>query len=175
MPNKILVIDDDDDVRKVLKILLKQPGYEILEASGAEEAFQLLREHGREIETTLCDLKISNSNGMRVLEQIKRDYVNLPVIVVTGLVDLHVAVEVMKKGAFDFLTKPVKKDDLIFAIEKAINHKKFLDNFEELQQESRRYRKELEKVIIEKAKELESAYFHLNKIQIDLLNLVDTT
>lgn len=168
---KILVIDDDQEVRKVLRILLSQMGYVFLEAPDAETAFQLLGDHGEEIEAVICDIKMPKVSGIHILEWIKREFDTVPVIVLTGLVDLNVAVEVMKKGAFDFLTKPVKKDDLIIVIEKALNYKKVLEQYRKLRYENQHYRQRLEKVLDEKAKELEYAYFQLKKIREDLLKL----
>jgi len=163
----ILVIDDDEEIRKVLGILLKQTGYDFVEASDAETTFQILRDRGNEIGVVICDIKMPKVSGIDILERIRQEFDTLPVIVLSGLVDLNVAVEVMKKGAFDFLTKPIKKNDLILVIEKALNHKRFLEEHRKLAQSQRR----TQEMIDEKAKELESASFLLNKIREDLLKL----
>lgn len=164
---KILHVDDDEENRKVLKILLRQTGYDFLEAPNAETAFQLLRELGGEIGVVICDIKMPKISGVNILECIKQEFETLPVIVLTGLADLSVAVEVMKKGAFDFLTKPAKKNDLIIVIEKALNHKKLLEDYRKLWQHQQR----MQEVIDEKAKELESIYFQVKRIGEDLLKL----
>jgi DNA-binding NtrC family response regulator len=168
---KILIIDDDEETRKVLRILLKQTGYELLEAADAETAFKLLRAPAEQIGVVICDIKMPEISGVTLLQQIKREFETLPVIVLTGLVDLKVAVEVMRKGAFDFLTKPIKKDDLILVIEKALNYKKVLDDCRELQQEKQKHYKSFNKVIDEMAKNLESNFLQLKKIREDLLKL----
>lgn len=171
MGTKILIIDDDESIRKVLRTLLKQTGYEFLEALEPQTTFDLLKEHGGEIEAVLCDVNMPNTNGIKLLEEIKQEYETLPVIVLTGSIDLSVAVEAMKKGAFDFLTKPVKKNDLILIVEKALNHKKMLDSYKKLQSEHQQYYHGFEKVLDEKAKELELIALQLNKIREDLLTL----
>src|SRR5262245_27441855 len=134
----ILVVDDDEEIRKVLRILLQQAGYDSVEAPDAETTFQLLKDHGDEIGVVICDIKMPKVSGINILERIRREFDTLPVIVLSGLVDLDVAVEAMKKGAFDFLTKPIKKNDLILVIEKALNHKKLLEEHRKLAQSQRR-------------------------------------
>ena len=171
MATKILIIEDEEEIRRVLRILLKQTGYDLLEAPDAETAFQFLKEHADQIEVAICDVKMPRISGIDILQQIKRDFDTLPVIILTGLIDLNVAVEVMKKGAFDYLTKPVKKEDLILVIEKAINHKRFLGNYVRMQQENQQYRQGLEKILDEKAKELEFVSLQIKKIREDLLKL----
>jgi len=163
----ILIVDDDEEIRKVLRILLRQTGYDAVEAQDSETTFQLLRDRGDEIGVVICDVKMPKVSGINLLERIKQEYCTLPVIVLSGLVDLTVAVEVMKKGAFDFLTKPINKNDLILVIEKALNHKKTLDEHNKLWQ----HHQKIEEVLNEKVKELESVSFQLNKIREDILKL----
>lgn len=139
---QILVIDDDEGIRKLLKVLLKQTGYDLLEAGDADTAFGILRQ-SQSVQAVICDIKIHNVSGIQILEQIKRDFETLPVIMLTALLDLQVAIDAMRKGAFDFLTKPVKKDDLILVIEKALNYKAVLDENRRLRLQNQQYRERL--------------------------------
>lgn len=164
MSVKILIVDDDDEIRRVLRLLLKQTGYDLLEAPEAGMAFQLLRDHRGEVGVVICDLRLPKVTGIDILEQIKLEFGTLPVVILTGLIDLSSAVEAMKKGAFDYLTKPIKKDDLILVIEKALNQKKLLDDYTRLQQKNQELREGLHKVIEPIAKELESLSLQLKKI-----------
>lgn len=123
----ILVVDDDTAHRTMLKAHLGGEGYEIVEADDGDVAIHLARE--REIDLVLLDLKMKRVGGMEALAAIQEVKPKLPVIIITAFSSVENAVEAMKKGAFDYVTKPVDAVELTLTVERALN-------FERLQQEN---------------------------------------
>ena len=123
----ILVVDDDTAHRTMLKAHLGGEGYEIIEADDGDVAIHLARE--REIDLVLLDLKMKRVGGMEALEAIQTTKPALPVIIITAFSSVGNAVEAMKKGAFDYVTKPVDAAELALTVERALS-------FEHLQREN---------------------------------------
>ncbi len=167
MNGKILVIDDEDKILKLLRIQLSKAGYDVKETKRGKDAFRILKEHS--FETIICDLKMPEISGVEVLEYIKKKYDTIPVIILTGFVEVDMAIEVMKKGAFDFLVKPVKRDEMIVTVEKAINHKRLIEENLRLKEENRNYQEMLKRKVEENAIEFEICYKQSEK---NIMNLV---
>ncbi len=117
-PQKILIIDDDRSVRLVLSTLLKKNGFVPLQASGGSEGIVLLR--NERPHCVLLDLKMPGMDGIETLHALKKADQAVPVIIVTGYADIPTAVQTIKLGAYDFLTKPPQVDKLILTIKRAI-------------------------------------------------------
>lgn len=115
---KILVIDDDRDMCLLLKRFLSKHGFEIEDANTAKKALELL--DTTEYDLVLCDFRLDNMDGKTMLIKIKEKYPHMPVIIITGYSDIKIAVEVMKLGAFDYVTKPLFPDEIIVTIRKAL-------------------------------------------------------
>jgi len=118
---KILVIDDDRDMCLLLKRFLSKHGYEVDEANTSKRAIELL--DTTEYQLVLCDFRLDNIDGKTMLVKIKEKYPHLPVIIITGYSDIKIAVEVMKLGAYDYITKPLFPDEIILTIRKALDKK----------------------------------------------------
>ncbi|HUQ65928.1 MAG TPA: sigma-54 dependent transcriptional regulator [Flavitalea sp.] len=118
---KILVIDDDRDMCLLLKRFLSKHGFEIEDANTAKKAIELLE--ATEYDLVLCDFRLDNMDGKTMLVKIKEKYPHMPVIIITGYSDIKIAVEVMKLGAYDYITKPLFPDEIILTIRKALEKK----------------------------------------------------
>jgi len=116
---KILIIDDENDLRFVLKRFLSKHGYEVLEASSGKKALELLRSN--EVDLILCDFKLDDMDGDVVLKAIKEINSTVPVIIITGYSNIKTAVEVMRLGAIDYVTKPLLPEEILLTIRKAID------------------------------------------------------
>jgi DNA-binding NtrC family response regulator len=116
--SKILVVDDELNMRLVLGAMLKKEGYEVFSAANGVEAIKVLRQE--EMDVVITDLKMPELDGMGLLEQILDQYVETPVIIITAHGTVATAVDALKKGAFDYITKPFEQDDLKNVIFKAI-------------------------------------------------------
>jgi two-component system, NtrC family, response regulator HydG len=115
---KILVIDDDRDMRLLLTRYLQKHDFEVIEAANGKSALEILEK--TEPQVILCDFKLGDMNGNDLLSKIKEHYRHIPVIIITGYGDIKVAVEVMKLGAFDYVTKPLFPDEILLTIKKAL-------------------------------------------------------
>lgn len=118
---KILVIDDDRDMCLLLKRFLSKHGFDIEDANTAKKALELL--DTTEYDLVLCDFRLDNMDGKTMLIKIKEKYPHMPVIIITGYSDIKIAVEVMKLGAYDYVTKPLFPDEIILTIRKALESK----------------------------------------------------
>src|SRR3954471_19288675 len=115
---KILVIDDDRDMCLLLKRFLSKHGFEVEEANTAKRATEML--DATEYDLVLCDFRLDNTDGKTMLVKIKEKYPHMPVIIITGYSDIKIAVEVMKMGAYDYITKPLFPDEILVTIKQAL-------------------------------------------------------
>ena len=119
----VMVVDDDAQLRSLIGTVLRRAGHDIVEAADGEEALRLLDEKLPDL--ILTDLAMPKMDGSRLIEEVhKRDPV-LPMIVLTGLGTVDKAVEMMRKGACDFIAKPFKIDQLNGSVKKALGHQHF--------------------------------------------------
>ncbi len=103
----ILTIDDDAKVLKFLNIHLSSAGYKVRQSAGGNGVFSELDDNSYDL--VICDMIMPEVDGVKILEYLRRKSDTIPIIMPTGVMDLSMAVEVMKKGAFDYLIKPILK------------------------------------------------------------------
>jgi len=115
---KILIVDDDRDMCLLLKRFLTRHNYEVLEAYSGKKALELLETV--EPALVMCDFRLEDMEGNVLLGKIKEIYPQVPVIIITGYSDIKIAVEVMKMGAYDYITKPLFPDEILVTIKKAL-------------------------------------------------------
>ena len=114
---QVLVVDDEANIRKVLSAQIKAAGYEVLEATNGLEALALIRQG--EIDAVISDLRMPQLDGLGLLKKVQEIEIAPPVIVITAHGSMTTAIEAMKLGAFDFITKPFDKTELLNALRKA--------------------------------------------------------
>lgn len=120
LPRTIFVVDDDESQRTMLRAVLQAEGYIVEEAASGETAFQAIAERGYDL--ILLDLRLAEENGLEVLRTIKNQYPRLPILLITAYASIKTAVEAMKEGAYDYLTKPLDIEELLLTIDKALEH-----------------------------------------------------
>jgi DNA-binding NtrC family response regulator len=114
----ILVVDDDVEMRELLRDVLTERGHRVGVAQDGKEALKAMSE--RDYPVVLTDLRMGGMPGDELLSEIKRSYPDTNVIVMTAFGSVESAIEAMKLGAYDYLTKPVKTDEVVLTIEKAL-------------------------------------------------------
>jgi two-component system response regulator HydG len=124
--SKILVIDDDIVICNLLEKFLSKKGYEIKTAFNSSTAFGFIDQENFDV--VLSDFRLENTDGKEILKKVKEKSPSTPVIIITGYSDVKIAVDVIKHGAFDYITKPFIPDEIILLIEKAIAKKKEMIN-----------------------------------------------
>ena len=122
MTKKILIVDDEAKMRRVLELQLTGAGYEVTKAASAEEGLKALDTPGTgpDFALALTDLRLPGIDGVEFLRRIRRRFPSLPVIVMTAFGTVETAVEAMKSGAGDYLLKPFSLDDLMITIDKVL-------------------------------------------------------
>jgi len=114
----VLMVDDERSMRLVLSTFLKRKGFQVSEASGVGEAWKKIQQE--RFDVVITDLKMDDGGGIDVLRAVKRHTPDTPVIILTGYATIVSAIETMKLGAFDYLTKPFEPDELLLSIHKAL-------------------------------------------------------
>ena len=117
----VLVVDDEKNIRRTLRMVLEAEGYEVQTAGSAEESFEILEEE--EIHCILMDIKLPGMDGVSALEKMKRDKdgkVEIPVIMISGHASVTDAVQATKLGAFDFFEKPLDRHRVLVSVRNAL-------------------------------------------------------
>jgi DNA-binding NtrC family response regulator len=117
-PKTILVVDDEFSIRESLEKVLSKAGYNTFVAGSGNEALAWLNKH--KVDIVLSDLKMTDGDGVELLKNIKKSFPEIEVILLTGYGTIEIAVEAMREGAYDFITKPPKKAIILNAVERAI-------------------------------------------------------
>ncbi len=119
---RVLIVDDEANMRRVLSALVRRDGFETVEAQHGVAALEMLDD--ADIDAVLTDLKMPHMNGLELLAEVRRRFRGIPVIVLTAHGTIGSAVEALKRGAFDFLTKPFEPDEIRQVVTKAIATRK---------------------------------------------------
>jgi two-component system, NtrC family, response regulator HydG len=117
--HQILIIEDDLDTCALLARFLKKNGYEVAIANTGSKGMAELDKNTTEV--VLCDYRLGDMDGIKILEYINQQNLNTKLIFITGYSDVKIAVDVMKNGAFDYVTKPLLPEEILLTISKAIN------------------------------------------------------
>ncbi len=121
----ILVADDEESIREIVRLHLEKQGYNVITSKNGEEAIDALEEF--EISLAITDIKMPKVDGFGVLDYVKTHCSYVPVIVLTGYIDVETAVTSMKKGAIDYVSKPIKRDEFIDVVKNILSKKPTLD------------------------------------------------
>ncbi len=127
---KILLVDDEPSILSVLSTLLKAEGYEVTPALGGEKAKEFIESENYDL--MLSDIRMVPVNGMELLRLVHREKPALPVIMLTAYGSVETAIEALKLGAYDYITKPFKVDELLITVRRALEHNKAITENEEL-------------------------------------------
>ncbi len=166
MKDRILVVDDDENVVSYLSIALIQEGFQCETASSASEALTILRRNGQKTVTLiLTDMTMPVMSGIELLEQVQRQFPIIGVIVISGDKNLNLAVEAMKKGALDFITKPFKLEIILPRIYKAIERVR-------LERENREYQEYLEEKVESRTAALIEKHRSLQKLFLNTVEAI---
>ncbi len=115
---KVLVVDDEATVRMLFQRILQAAGYDVVTAADGKEALSVIADG--DIDVVLLDIKMPGLSGIDVLGKISTDWPGLCVIMVTAVADAQTAVEAMKLGAYDYITKPFDQDEVLRKIRQAV-------------------------------------------------------
>ena len=149
---RVLVVDDEEAVRNLLQRILNKAGYDVVTAANGQEA--LYKVSLGEAKVVLLDFKMPGMSGMEVLRKLTADSPDYCIIMVTAVTDIDTAVEALKLGAYDYITKPFDQDDVKRKVQEAI------EKWRRQTKEKRRYF-ELQESIAEKTQRMQEQFTEL--------------
>jgi putative nucleotidyltransferase with HDIG domain len=135
---QILVVDDETPVRSMIGATLEREGYNVQLAGTGREALETLDRNGFDL--VLTDIVMQEGNGILLLERIRAQYPNLPVVMVSAIHDIGVAIDSMRRGAYDYLLKPFEREHLVATVARALEYRQALE-------ENQNYQLSLEQVV----------------------------
>jgi DNA-binding NtrC family response regulator len=119
MPERLLVVDDEPNMLRLLKtILMDKTGYEVITTNHPLEVGKLIQDMSFDL--VITDLKMPLVDGMDLVDIIKKIDIHLPIVIITAYGTTETAEEAVQKGAYDFITKPFRKETILIAIKRAL-------------------------------------------------------
>src|SRR6476659_7195640 len=155
MPDRILVVDDEEPIREIVASMLGAAGYLCKQAGSGMEALAVLNS-GDQFELILSDLMMAELDGIALLERSKENYPDMPVIMVTAVHDISVALAAIRNGAYDYLLKPFEREQLLAMVRRALEHRR-------LKLENRAYQSNLESLVAARTEQLRQAMTDLER------------
>jgi DNA-binding NtrC family response regulator len=130
---RILIVDDEEVLRDVLEVVLRREGFEIVTAASGEEALSVL--DAEEVDLIILDVMLPGISGIDTLRAIRISNPHLPVIVITAFSSIDGAIEAMKFGAFHYIPKPFKNEEVVLTVNKALEQRRLSTENERLKEE----------------------------------------
>src|SRR5437763_15157493 len=139
MADRILVVDDEEPILEIVASMLGAAGYLCKQAGSGMEALAVLNT-GAEFELMLSDLMMADLDGIGLLERTKEKYPDMPVVMVTAVHDISVALAAIRNGAYDYLLKPFEREQLLNTVRRALENRR-------LKMENRAYQTNLQSLV----------------------------
>jgi putative nucleotidyltransferase with HDIG domain len=155
MSDRILVVDDEESIREVVSSMLSVANYKCRQASSGIEALALL-ESGEEFELMLTDIMMADLDGLGLLERTKEKFPDMPVVMVTAVHDISVALSAIRNGAYDYLLKPFEREQLLATVRRALENRR-------LKLENRKYQTDLESLVAARTERLRKVMSELER------------
>jgi len=152
---RILIVDDEDPIRDFVSVMLSSANFVCTQAGSGKEALALL-DSGEEYELMLSDLMMPGMDGIALLEAAKERFPDMPVLMVTAVTDVSVALGAIRNGAYDYLLKPFERDQLLAAVRRALENRR-------LKLENRAYQTNLEALVTARTEQLRQVVSSLEK------------
>jgi two-component system sporulation sensor kinase A len=159
---KILLVDDEPNIRWTMAELLKREGYETVTAPDFDGAVSVLENDS--IDAAVVDIILPRKSGIELLKEISSRSPSIPVVMITGEPNISQMPDIVRAGAYDFISKPVIKDVLIRAVSKAVEKKRLIDERSSLQEQIRQHAEQLEITVAQRTRELAEAHNFLNAV-----------
>ena len=131
--SKILVIDDHDNSRYTLCLILKKEGYSVIEAESGARAIQILK--GDFFDLIITDLKMDKVDGFDIIDYVKKSSPVTEVIVITAYATIQTAVKAIKLGAYDYIAKPMQREEIIHTVKKALEKARLIEEINTLKKQ----------------------------------------
>lgn len=167
-PENVLIVEDEELMRSILRQLIEGEGYRVFTADSTESALAVFSSN--RIDVTLTDIKMSGRDGLALLDQIKAADEEAIVIIMTAYSSVDTAVAALRKGAYDYITKPFVNDDLIQTVRNALSHRRLFQENRYLRRELRRQRADAE--IIGQSEAIRAVFDLVEKVSSTSANVL---
>jgi putative nucleotidyltransferase with HDIG domain len=145
---RVLVVDDEEAIREVVTTLLEAQGYHCVACGNGRIALDAFRNDTFDL--VLSDIVMPEMDGLKLLSELRMDDPDVPVIMVTAMHDIAIALEAIRAGAYDYILKPFEKDQLYLSVRRALEHRRLVI-------ENRTYQSDLEHLVAERTQQLSIA------------------
>jgi putative nucleotidyltransferase with HDIG domain len=152
---RILVVDDEEAIREIVCSMLNNAGFQTRQAASGVKALEVLNS-SPEFELCLSDLMMAEMDGIGLLERCKDQFPDMPVVMVTAVHDISVALAAIRNGAYDYLLKPFEREQLLAMVKRALDHRK-------LRLENRAYQSNLESLVAARTEQLRQTMTDLER------------
>ncbi len=150
-PARILIVDDEETIRRLLHQSLGKAGYQCQKAGNAEQALDKLKSDPAEL--VILDIKMPGKSGMELLPELKASHPDTVVIMVTATTDTSTAIQCLKDGAYDYITKPFNLDEVALSVDRALGKRR-------LELKNRDYHQHLEQKVAEQAERIRASFLN---------------
>jgi putative nucleotidyltransferase with HDIG domain len=155
MADRVLIVDDEDSIREVVSSMLSSSGFVCTQAQSGREALALLQS-GEEFELMLSDMMMPVMDGEALLAATKERFPDIPVVMVTAMHDISIALNAIRNGAYDYLLKPFDREQLLATVRRALENRR-------LKLENRKYQTELESLVTARTEQVRQALASLER------------
>jgi len=153
--DRILVVDDEETIREIVSSMLSGANFQCCQAAGGREALSILESDG-EFDLVLSDLMMAEMDGIALLERSKERFPDVPVVMVTAVHDIQVALQALRNGAYDYLLKPFEREQLLATVRRALENRR-------LKRENDAYRTNLEALVTARTQQWKTALADLER------------
>lgn len=153
-PEKILVVDDEEAIREVVSTLLEAKGYRCTPCDNGRAGLEAFGKDTYDL--VMSDIVMPEMDGMKLLTELRRRDPDVPVIMVTAMHDISIALEAIRAGAYDYILKPFEKDQLYLSVRRALEHRRLV-------MENQAYQNDLEQLVAERTQQLSVALQNLEQ------------
>jgi putative nucleotidyltransferase with HDIG domain len=157
---QILIVDDEEAIREVVSALLKAQNYRCTVCSNSRVALESFRDNSFDL--VLSDIVMLEMDGLKLLAELRLEDPDVPVIMVTAMHDISIALEAIRAGAYDYILKPFEKDQLYLSVRRALEHRQVV-------LENQTYQSDLEQLVAERTQQLSIALHDLEESYDDTL------
>lgn len=122
---RVMIVDDEENIRKIVRMTLTKTGYDVVEAEDGEAAVKVIKSDDNPlmVDVIICDIRMPKVNGVEAIQYFRSQFPSIPVIVLTGYPDTDLAVSLLKQGVVDYVTKPVEGDKLAAVVANAMKQR----------------------------------------------------
>jgi two-component system chemotaxis response regulator CheY len=119
---RILIVDDEESIRKALRLTLTKAGYDVVEADDGAKGIEVIGadDNPLMVDVVICDIRMPKINGLEAIAYFQQQHPSVAVLVLTGYPDIQLATTLLKQGVVDYLVKPVERDKLVAGVERAM-------------------------------------------------------